>query len=301
MRPRAWPGSADGRSGGLFLCPSVREMCSLCATGRPALCENGAAANVAGTLLTGKRRFRDSAGRELNHHLGVSAFSQFTVCARESLLRIPADFPLQKAALFGCAIATGVGAVVNTAKVPPGSSVAIFGLGGVGLSAIMGAKLAGAFPIIGVDIVESKFPLARQLGATHTIDPRAEKSVEMIRDLTGGGVAYAFDAVGSEAVLKDAYAATRRGGTTVAIGLPHPAQQFSVSVASMVAEERTVMGSYMGSSVPQRDVPRYMALYRAGQLPVDQLLSKTIALDEINVALDALDSAQVVRQVVVFG
>jgi alcohol dehydrogenase len=165
----------------------------------------------------------------------------------------------------------------------------------------MGAKLAGAFPIIGVDIVASKFPLARQLGATHTIDPRAHNCVEMIRDLTGGGVNYAFDAVGSEIVMQDAYAATRRGGTTVAIGLPHPARQFSVSIASMVAEERTVMGSYMGSSVPQRDVPRYMALYRAGQLPVDQLLSKTIALNDINAAMDDLASGQVVRQVITFG
>jgi alcohol dehydrogenase len=295
------PGGAEFHPGDpvLFSFVPICGRCLPCATGRPALCEKGAAANLAGTLLAGTRRFRDSRGRELNHHLGVSAFSQFTVCAKESLIRIPADFPLASAALFGCAITTGVGAVINTAKVEPGASVAVFGLGGIGLSAIMGAKLAGAYPIIGVDLIEAKFPLARKLGATHTLNPRTQKSVDAIRDITAGGAAYAFDAVGSEAVLADAYAATCRGGKTIAIGLPHPSQRFSAPVASLVAEERTVMGSYMGSSVPQRDVPRYMALHRAGQLPVDLLLSRTIALEEINAALDALDSGEVVRKVLV--
>ena len=164
----------------------------------------------------------------------------------------------------------------------------------------MGAKLAGAFPIIGIDVLDAKLTLARQLGATHTLNAREVKAVEAIRDLTSGGVACAFDAVGSEAVLTDAYAATCRGGKTIAIGLPHPSQRFSAPVASLVGEERTVMGSYMGSSVPRRDVPRYMSLYRAGQLPVDQLLSKTITLDELHPALDALDSGHAVRQILTF-
>jgi alcohol dehydrogenase len=275
--------------------------CLPCATGRPALCENGAAANVAGTLLSGKRRFRNAAGKELNHHMGVSAFSQYTVCAQESLIRIAADFPLQKAALFGCAILTGVGAVVHTAKIEPGTSVAVFGLGGVGLSAVMGAKLAGALPIIAVDVLEPKLGLARDLGATHTVNSRTQNAVDAIREITHGGAACTFEAVGSAAVLASAYAATRRGGTTVAIGLPHPRELFSAAVAGLVGEERTVTGSYMGSSVPQRDIPRFMALCRAGQLPVERLLSKTIGLDGLNTALDALDRGEVVRQVLVFS
>src|SRR5829696_5491902 len=144
--------------------------CLCCATGRPALCESGAAANLAGTLLGGGVRFRKGANLML-HHLGVSAFSQFTVAAQESLIRIDPSVSLPTAALFGCAILTGVGAVTNTAKVAPGQPVAIFGLGGVGLSAVMGAKLAGAFPIIAVDTLPAKFDLARRLGAHHTLDP----------------------------------------------------------------------------------------------------------------------------------
>ncbi len=296
------PGVAGLRPGDpvVFSYVPICGRCLPCATGRPVLCENGAAANVAGTLLSGQRRFRDSAGRELNHHLGVSAFSQYTVCARESLIRIDADFPLEKAALFGCAILTGVGAVINTAKIEPGTSVAVFGLGGVGLSAVMGARLAGAFPIIGVDVLDAKLELARDLGATHTVNSRTQKAVEAIKEITQGGVACALEAVGSDVVLASAYAATRRGGKTVAIGLAHPSQSFSVAAASLVTEERTVMGSYMGSAVPQRDVPRFMALYRSQQLPVDRLLSKTIRIDSLNTALDALDRGEVVRQLVSF-
>jgi alcohol dehydrogenase len=274
--------------------------CLPCATGRPALCENGSAANAAGTLLSGKRRFRNAAGKELNHHLGVSAFSQYTVCAQESLIRIPADFPIEKASLFGCAVLTGVGAVVNTAKIEPGTSVAVFGVGGIGLSAVMGAKLAGAMPIVAVDVLEAKLDLARELGATHTVNSRTQNAVEAIKEITRGGAACAFEAVGSQAVLASAYAATRRGGKTVAIGLPHPKELFSTAAAGLVAEERTVMGSYMGSSIPQRDIPRFMALYQAGQLPVDRLFSKTIEIDALNTALDALDRGEVVRQILAF-
>src|SRR5688500_5799841 len=130
--------------------------CLPCATGRPALCENGAAANTAGTLLAGHRHFKDAAGQELNHHLGVSAFSRYTVAAQESLVKIEPNVPLEKAALFGCAVMTGVGAVMNTARVEPGTGVAVFGLGGVGLSAVLGARASGAWPIVAVDLLEAK-------------------------------------------------------------------------------------------------------------------------------------------------
>lgn len=297
------PGVHDLRPGDhvVFSFVPMCGRCIYCATGRPVLCENGNRANTAGVLLSGARRFRDASGQPLHHHLGVSAFSHFTVAAQESLIRIDPEIPLEKAALFGCAVMTGVGAVVNTARVEPGMSVAVFGLGGVGLSAVMGARLAGAYPIIAVDILPAKLELARRAGATHTIHAQEVDPVEAIRDLTGGGVHYAFESVGSERVLIQAYQAIRRGGTTVAIGLPHPERRFSVPALSIVGEERTIKGSYMGSAVPRRDLPRFLSLYQAGMLPVDLLLSRFLRLEEINEGFDALAQGQVVRQVVRFA
>lgn len=275
--------------------------CLPCAGGRPVLCESGAQANLAGTLLTGRRHFRNAGGQTLHHHLGVSAFSRYTVAAQESLVKIDPALPLETAALFGCAVMTGVGAVVNTARVEPGASVAVFGLGGVGLSALLGARAAGAFPIVAVDLLDSKLDLARALGATHTVSARDGRAAEAVREATQGGAHYAFESAGSEQALAQAYQATRRGGTTVTLGLPHPGRQFAVPAVSLVAEERTVKGSYMGSAVPRRDIPRFIALHQAGLLPVDRLLTRTIALDEINPAFDALASGAAVRQVIRFS
>lgn len=275
--------------------------CLFCVSGRASLCEKGGAANVAGTLLSGARRFRTSSGTELNHHLGVSGFSQFTVAAQESLVKIEEDIPLGKAALFGCAVMTGVGAVVNTAMVEPGTSVIVFGMGGVGLSAVMGAKLVGAWPIVAVDILEEKLKLAKQAGATHTLAAGNENLIQVLKDLTGGGAHYTFEAVGSESVLMQAYDSTRRGGQTIIIGLPHPSKKLSMSQVSLVGEERVIKGSYLGSAVPRRDVPRFIRLYREGLLPVDLLFSRTIGIEEINSAFDTLARGEVVRQVLQFA
>lgn len=273
--------------------------CPMCAEGRASLCESGAKANGAGELLGGTRRFRDANGQWLHHHLGVSAFSQFTVVAQESLVKIDADIPLQVAALFGCAALTGIGSVVNTARVGIGESVAIFGLGGVGLCAVMGAKLAGAYPIVVVDKSESKRDLALELGATHFV-LADENTVPHIRDVTSGGVRYAFECVGNDKVLTQAYEATRRGGTTVSIGLPHPSRKIELQIVGLIAEERTLKGAYMGSAVPQRDIPRYLSLYRAGRLPMDRLMSRTIGLNDINAAFDTLASGELARQLLTF-
>lgn len=296
------PGVHDLAAGDhvVFSFVPVCRHCLPCTTGRAALCENGAKANVAGTLLGGERRFRSGAGHELHHHLGVSAFSQYTVAAQESLVKISRDLPLTTAALFGCAVMTGVGAVMNTAQVEPGSSVAVFGVGGVGLSVVMGARAAGAYPIIAVATQEHKLALARRAGATHTICIHDADPVAAIRDITGGGANYVFESVGDEEVLASAYAATRRGGTTITLGLPNPSRRLNISAVSLVAEERTLKGSYMGSCVPRRDIPRFIALYQAGLLPVDLLLSRTIALDEINDAFDALARGETVRQLIAF-
>lgn len=278
--------------------PACRH-CLPCSTGRAALCENGAKANVAGTLLSGARHFRGHAG-SLNHHLGVSAFSQYTVAAQESLVKIDPQLSLTAAALFGCAVMTGVGAVMNTAQVEAGASVAVFGVGGVGMSVIMGARAAGAHPIIAVATQEHKLALARRAGATHTVRIADNDPVAAIRDLTSGGAQYVFESVGDEAVLGQAYAATRRGGTTVTLGLPNPSRQLSISAVSLVAEERTLKGSYMGSCVPRRDIPRFVAMYQAGILPVDILYTRSIALDDVNHAFDALARGEAVRQLISF-
>lgn len=272
--------------------------CVPCQSGRPALCEPGAAANAAGTLLSGRRPFRRD-GQPLHQHLGVSGFAGHTVVAAASLVRVPTDLPLERAALFGCALLTGVGAVLNTARAQPGTAVVVFGLGGVGLSAVMGAGLAGCHPVVAVDPVAGKLALAARVGATHGVQAGAdsEATVAEVREITRGGADLAVEAVGSARVLATAYAATRRGGTTVTVGLPHPQERLEVPAVSLVAEERRLVGSYMGSAVPRRDIPRYVALYQAGRLPVDALATGTLGPEQLNAGFDALASGQVVRQV----
>ena len=274
--------------------------CNPCASGRPALCEPGAAANTAGTLLSGLRHWHREGDAVLHHHLGVSGFTEKTVVSARSAVKIDPSLPPEIAALFGCAVMTGVGAVVNTARVAVGESAAIFGLGGVGLAALLGAHAAGAHPLVAVDVLPAKLELARQLGATHLVNAREQDPVAAVRAATGGGAHHAIETVGSELVLGQAYGATRRGGTTTTAGLPHPQKMFSVPAVSLVAEERTVKGSYMGSAVPSRDLPRYIALYQAGRLPVDRLLTHRLKLEEVNEAFDRLASGEAVRQVIVF-
>jgi alcohol dehydrogenase len=273
--------------------------CNPCAEGRPALCEPGAASNTAGTLVSGARRLSRN-GTAIQHHMGVSAFADHAIVSRRSLVRIDPELPLDEAALFGCAVLTGVGAVVNTAHVPPGSSVAVLGLGGVGLNSLLAAVATGAEKIIALDMLESKLQLARELGATHAVNARDKDAIEQVKALTRGGVDFAFEMAGSVAALELAYRITRRGGTTVTAGLPNPQSNWPLQAVTLVAEERTVKGSYIGSCVPSRDVPRYIALYRAGKLPVNKLMSARIGLDDINQAFDRLASGEAVRQVIVF-
>jgi Zn-dependent alcohol dehydrogenase len=271
--------------------------CAFCMSGRPALCEPAAAANAAGTLLGGDRRWAGATGEAIHHHLGVSAFADHVVVSTRSAVRIDPDVPFEIAALFGCAVLTGTGAVLNSARVSPGQSVAIFGLGGVGLSALLGALLAGAERVVVADVVAEKLALARELGATHAV-MAGPSAVEEIRQATDGGADCAIETVGSEQVLAAAYAATRRGGTTVSVGLPHPERMLQIPVVSLVGEERTLRGSYLGSCVPKRDLPRLLALYQRGRLPVERILSGLLSLEELNEGFDRLASGHAMRQVV---
>ena len=274
--------------------------CEPCSAGRAALCEPGAEANVRGELLGGGWRFQDAgSGDALHHHLGVSAFADHTVVSSRSAVKVPGDLPFDLAALFGCAVLTGVGAVVNSAHVDEGDRVAVFGLGGVGLAALLGARLAGAGTLVAIDVVPEKLELARELGATHTVLAGPD-AAEAVRAATDGGADKAIETVGSEKVLLQAYEATRRGGATVTVGLPHPDRMLSIPAVSLVAEERTLRGSYLGSCVPREDIPRFVERHAAGELPVERLLTHRLALDEINEGFDRLAGGHAVRQAVVF-
>ncbi len=277
---------------------SCRE-CEPCVQGRPALCEPAAVSNTAGTLLGGGRRFH-RAGGEPYHHLGVSAFAEYSTMSRHSLVAVDRSLAFEHAALFGCAVTTGVGAVINTAAVSAGARVAVIGLGGVGLAALLGARAVGALAVVAVDLSEEKLALARELGATHAFNANDPDVLERVRDLTRGGVDYAFEMAGSTRALDLAYRVTRRGGMTVTAGLSHPSAQFSVSHLNLVAEERTLKGSYLGSCDPARDIPRFVQWFQAGRLPVDRLLSGLIGLEDINAAFDALADGRAVRQVLMF-
>ena len=229
----------------------------------------------------------------------MSAFSEHAVIDARSAVRVDDDLPYDVAAVFGCAVLTGVGAAVHAAGVQEGDRVAVFGLGGVGLAAVMGAQMAGAAEVFAVDLLPDKLRRAAGLGATAVAG--GEEAVGALREATGGGVEKIIDATGKIDGLTQAYAATRRGGMTVTVGLPHPSHALQVPATALVLEERTLKGSYMGNCVPSRDIPRFVEAYREGRLPVDQLLTHRIALDDINEGFDRLRDGEAVRQAVVFS
>lgn len=273
--------------------------CGPCAEGRPALCEPAAAHNTAGELLSGERRLSRASG-PIHHHVGVSAFAEYATVSRRSLIKIDRDIPLDIAALFGCAVLTGAGAVINTAAVKAGTTVAVVGLGGVGLAAVLAAVASGAERVVVVDRLQDKLDFAMTLGATDAFRADEPDVVAAVKAATRGGVDAAIELAGSAKALELAYAITRRGGTTVTGGLPNPNAMFSIPAVSLVAEERTIKGSYIGTCVPTRDLPRMIGLYRRGRLPVDRLLTHRLGLDDINLAMDRLRDGSAIRQVVTF-
>jgi alcohol dehydrogenase len=281
----------------MVFAPSCGE-CVACREGHPGRCEPGQAANGAGTLLGGCVRLSQH-GQPVFHHVGVSAFAHHAVVNRGSVVKIDDQLPWDEAALFGCAVLTGVGAALNTAQVFPGARVAVVGLGGVGLNALLGALVAGASQVVAIDVHDEKLALARTLGATHTVNALDEDAMAKVRSLTGGGVDFGFEMAGSVQAMELAYRVTRRGGTTVTAGLPHPDARWALQHVNLTAEERTIKGSYVGSCVPSRDMPRYIDLYRRGMLPVNKLMSAHIGLEQINEGFDALAEGRTVRQVVV--
>jgi NDMA-dependent alcohol dehydrogenase len=275
-------------------------VCEYCSDGRPALCAEGSQIRMTGRLLDGTTRF-SRGGKEIKHFAGVSSFSEYSVVPERAVLRIPDDVPLDRAALLGCAVITGVGAVINAARVRPGSSMVVFGTGGVGLNAVQGGAIAGAEKIIAVDLLDSKLEFARRFGATHTVNASRGNPVEQVRALTGGrGVDYAFEVIGLPATMRQAFDCLAKRGMAVVVGVTPMTTEVSVPVMSLVYEERVLTGSVYGSSRPRIDLPKLIDLYRAGRLKLDELLTRSYPFKEINEAYEALERGEVARSVVTF-
>ncbi|MEZ0365579.1 alcohol dehydrogenase catalytic domain-containing protein [Mycobacterium sp. pUA109] len=266
--------------------------CSACATEGLTPCEPGSAANGAGTLLDGGIRL-SRRGQPVYHHLGVSGFATHAVVHRASVVAVPPDVPPAAAALLGCAVLTGGGAVLNVGFPRPGQTVVVVGLGGVGMAAALTALAHDDVRVIAVDQLPEKLATATGLGAHEAYTPQ---------QATDAGVkaAVVIEAAGHPAALQTAIALTAPGGRTITVGLPPPEARISVAPLGFVAEGRSLIGSYLGSAVPARDIPRFVALWRSGRLPVESLVSATIGLDDINAAMDRLADGTAVRQLITF-
>lgn len=272
--------------------------CVYCVQGRPVLCEWSTPAMLAGTMPDGTSRLASDGGAVF-HYSFLSTFAERCVVPEVSCVRIRKDAPLAIGALVGCAVMTGVGAVVNRARVEPGSAVVVFGAGGVGLSAILGAGLAGAGTIVAVDPVPFKRGLAEELGATHVLDPGDGDVAATIRELTGGrGADYAFDMAGAPGLVATAYDAVRPGGMVVAVGVPPIDAVASIPGSRLPREEKIVTGSLYGSCRPHIDMPLVLDLYMAGRLDLDRLVTRTYALDQVNEAFAAMNAGEVARGVI---
>jgi Zn-dependent alcohol dehydrogenase len=266
--------------------------CPACATDGLTPCEPGSVANTAGTLMAGERRLSRN-GQPVNHHMGVSGFATHAVVDRRSVVPVPDDVPPVVASLLGCAVLTGGGAVLNVGRPQPGQTVIVVGLGGVGMAAVLTALAHHDVHVIGIDQLADKLDRARSMGVHEAYTPDEARE----RGLKATAV---IEAVGHPSALETAIGLTAPGGRTVTVGLPRPDARISVSPLAFVAEGRSLIGSYLGSAVPSRDIPHFVELWRAGRLPVESLVSSTIALDAINEGMDQLADGKAVRQVIRF-
>ena len=274
--------------------------CRYCASGRPALCNNRQGVERTGGEAT-RLRLHDAQGEGVHQLLDAGAFAERVLVREEGVIPVDADIPLEVAALVGCGVLTGVGAVTRTARVEPGSVVAVIGAGGVGLNVIQGAVLAGAARIIAVDMRPAALETARQFGATDTLDasdPANSNPAKAIRKLSGGGVDYSFEVVGRPETIAQAWESLVPGGRAVVVGLTP--QNGTAPIRSDFLSEKTLMGCIFGSSVPQVDVPRMLSLYRSGRLKLNELVAQRYPLDAVNEALDALRAGTTGRGVLVF-
>ncbi len=269
--------------------------CPCCMAGEVHLCEPGLAANRAGALLSGGPRLSVDGG-VLHHHMGLSAFAEMAVVSQHSVVKVPKDLPAEIAALFGCAVMCGAGTVLNTSALKQGETIAIIGVGGVGASAILGAKLAGASRIIAVDIDDQKRDQAFGLGATDFLTGGPEAADQLL-EMIKGGVDCAVEATGLLSGFETAFGAVRRGGRVSTVGLVSPTTPFSLDIAALVTSAKTLRGSYMGSCNPMTDIPKLVEAYRRGDFPVDQLITHRLALSDVNIALERMAASKALRQI----
>jgi S-(hydroxymethyl)glutathione dehydrogenase/alcohol dehydrogenase len=274
--------------------------CFYCRLGKPHLCDLGEQINKTNRMPDGTSRVRK--GKEdLNVFSALGTMAEYAVVPANAAVKLPPDAPLDRCALLGCAVMTGVGAVLNTAQVPPGSRVAVFGAGGVGLNAIQGAAIAGAERIIAVDTQAKKLEVARAFGATDGVDAGKVDPVEAVRELTEGrGADYAFEAIGRKETIEQAYAATRKGGTCVVIGLGNIKDSIALNVFMLPLLEKRLLGSWYGSANVHRDIPRLFSLYRAGKLKLDELVTRTYSLAQVNEAFADLTAGVNARGMITF-
>jgi Zn-dependent alcohol dehydrogenase len=295
-------GGAAGLAVGDHVVSSFIYMCGrcrFCVAGRPVLCLEQHKALT--TPLEGTPRVHDRDGKPLGVFSGCGVMAEYATLSVENLVKIDPKIPLDRAALVGCAVTTGVGAVFNTARVEPGASVAVFGCGGVGLNVIQGAAIAGAARVIAIDTLEAKLELARKFGASDTLLAKPDEDLaKALKKLTGGGPDYAFECVGAGALAETAYRAIRRGGRAIIVGVARPTDSASFKPMTMVFEEKTLQGSYFGSCVPRVDFPRMLQLYMGGKLKLDELITRRYKVAEAPQAFADLESGKNARGVIVF-
>jgi len=272
--------------------------CAFCTAGRPMLC-SGHGLRPRGSLLDGTFRL-SIGGAPVSHMAAVACFAEHAVVAEEQLLVIDSSIPLDRAALVGCSVTTGVGAVTNTAKVETGATVAVIGCGGVGLSVIQGARLAGAARIIAIDLFDEKLELATSMGATDIVNGNDGDVVKRVHELTGGGADYAFDAIGMASTVKQSLDLVRAGGKAIVIGLGKFGEPTPIDAFMLVMQEKALLGCFYGSSRPRIDMPRLLELYRRGRLQLDELVTRHYRLDQINEAYSDLQGSQAGRGVITF-
>ncbi len=269
--------------------------CYYCTIGRPALCAGRSSA--AGTMYDGTTRLSVD-GQPISHLARVACFAEYAVIPEEQLLPIPKEIPLDRAALVGCAVMTGVGAAMNTVHVEPGSSVVVIGCGGVGLNVVQGARMLQAGQVIAVDLLDNKLDYALDFGATHAINAREEDAVARVREITGNGADYAFDAIGSARTVQQAFEMVKIGGTAIEVGIAPQGQMAQIDAWALAMMEKTLKGSFYGSARPKVDMLRLLELYQQKRLKLDELISRTYTLDEINEGFDLLQSGAVARGVI---
>ena len=270
--------------------------CEQCLTGRPNLCRNPETRRAPTDPPKLKLAGKDT---PVFQFLNVSSFAERMLLHENAVVKIREDMPLDRAALIGCGVVTGVGAALNTAKVEPGSTTAVFGAGGVGLAAIQGCYIAGARQIIAVDVVESKLGLAKQLGATHLVDASSGDPVPQIRELSGGGVDYSFEAIGLKVAAEQAFDCLRPGGTATVIGMIPVGQKVELDGGQFLSEKK-IQGSSMGSNRFRVDMPRYIDFYLQGRLRLDEMITKRGRLEDVNEAFRAMKAGEVARTVLMF-